>query len=205
MNKRKGMSDQMDDMKKANPVPEEEEPIKEETPEKEEAEEKKEENAEEKKSPKKKKDKSAEETEKLKAELDAVKDKLIRALAEYDNFRKRSAKEKADAYVYAKTDVIEKLLPMIDNFGRAAENDKASFGDYKKGIEMIYKQFLDIFSGFGVEEFGEKGETFDPNIHSAVMHIEDEQYGEGEIVDVFAKGYRLGEKILRPATVRVAN
>ncbi|MBQ6165578.1 MAG: nucleotide exchange factor GrpE [Clostridia bacterium] len=199
------MSDQMEDVKKENPVPEQEEQIKEEAPEQKEAEEKKEEKAEEKKTSKKKKDKSAEEAEKLRAELDSVKDKLIRSLAEYDNFRKRSAKEKADAWAFSKADVIEKLLPMIDNFGRAAENDKASFEDYKKGIEMIYKQFLDIMTGLGVEAFGEKGETFDPNIHSAVMHIEDEQYGEGEIVDVFAKGYKLGEKILRPATVRVAN
>lgn len=194
----------MDDMKKENPAPEQEEQPAAETPAEEPAEAAKAE-PEEKKPSKKKKDKSAEEAEKLKAELDAVKDKLIRALAEYDNFRKRSAKEKSDAYVFAKSDVIEKLLPVVDNFGRAAENDKASFEDYKKGIEMIYKQFLEIFANLGVESFGEKGETFDPNVHSAVMHIEDEQYGEGEIVDVFAKGYKLGEKVLRPATVRVAN
>lgn len=194
----------MDDMKKENPAPEQEEQPAAETPAEEPAEAAKAE-PEEKKPSKKKKDKSAEEAEKLKAELDAVKDKLIRALAEYDNFRKRSAKEKSDAYAFSKADVIEKLLPVVDNFGRAAENDKASFEDYKKGIEMIYKQFLEIFANLGVESFGEKGETFDPNIHSAVMHIEDEQYGEGEIVDVFAKGYKLGEKVLRPATVRVAN
>ena len=194
----------MDDMKKENPAPEQEEQPAAEAPAEEPAEAAKA-KPEEKKPSKKKKDKSAEEAEKLKAELDAVKDKLIRALAEYDNFRKRSAKEKSDAYVFAKSDVIEKLLPVVDNFGRAAENDKASFEDYKKGIEMIYKQFLEIFANLGVESFGEKGETFDPNVHSAVMHIEDEQYGEGEIVDVFAKGYKLGEKVLRPATVRVAN
>lgn len=194
----------MDDMKKENPAPEQEEQPAAEAPAEEPAEAAKA-KPEEKKPSKKKKDKSAEEAEKLKAELDTVKDKLIRALAEYDNFRKRSAKEKSDAYVFAKSDVIEKLLPVVDNFGRAAENDKASFEDYKKGIEMIYKQFLEIFANLGVESFGEKGETFDPNVHSAVMHIEDEQYGEGEIVDVFAKGYRLGEKVLRPATVRVAN
>lgn len=194
----------MDDMKKENPAPEQEEQPAAEAPAEEPAEAAKA-KPEEKKPSKKKKDKSAEEAEKLKAELDAVKDKLIRALAEYDNFRKRSAKEKSDAYAFSKADVIEKLLPVVDNFGRAAENDKASFEDYKKGIEMIYKQFLEIFANLGVESFGEKGETFDPNVHSAVMHIEDEQYGEGEIVDVFAKGYKLGEKVLRPATVRVAN
>lgn len=169
------------------------------------AEEKQTEKAEPKRSSKRGKEKSAQEAEKLKADLDAAKDQLLRALAEYDNFRKRSAKEKADAYAFSKAETIGKLLPVIDNFGRAAENDNASFEDYKKGIEMIYKQFLDIFANLGVEAFGEKGETFDPNIHSAVMHIEDEQYGEGEIVDVFAKGYKLGDKILRPATVRVAN
>ncbi|MBR1811253.1 MAG: nucleotide exchange factor GrpE [Clostridia bacterium] len=145
------------------------------------------------------------EAKKLKEELDSVKDKLIRSLAEYDNFRKRSVKEKADAYAFSKADVITKLLPVMDNFGRAAANDKASPEDYKKGVEMIFKQFTDIFEGLGVEAFGEKGETFDPNIHSAVMHVEDEAFGEGEITDVFAKGYKLGDKILRPATVKVAN
>ena len=159
-------------------------------------------------SPKKKTKKKSEaekKAEALEGELDLVKDKLLRTLAEYDNFRKRSAKEKSDAYVFSKADVIEKLLPVVDNFGRAAANDKASFEDYKKGVEMIYKQFLEIFRTLGVEEFGEKGETFDPNIHNAVMHIEDEAYGEGEIVDVFAKGYRLGDRVIRSATVRVAN
>ena len=196
----------MEEINRQEPVTEEEKTAAEAAPEEgEEKKEKAEEKPEEKKASKKKKDKSAEETEKLKAELDAVKDQLIRSLAEYDNFRKRSAKEKSDAWAFSKADVIEKLLPMIDNFGRAAENDKASFEDYKKGIEMIYKQFLDIMTGLGVEAFGEKGDTFDPNIHSAVMHVEDEQYGEGEIVEVLQVGYKYKDKVIRHAMVKVAN
>ena len=146
-----------------------------------------------------------EEAETLRKELLEVKDRLLRSWAEYDNFRKRSAKDRENACQYAKSEVLMKILPLVDNFERAAQNESASFEDYKKGIQMIHKQFCDSLQSLGVEAFGEKGETFDPNLHAAVMHIEDESYGENEIVEVFAKGYRLGEKILRPASVRVAN
>lgn len=146
-----------------------------------------------------------EEAETLRKELLEVKDRLLRSLAEYDNFRKRSAKDRENACQYAKSEVLMKILPLVDNFERAAQNESASFEDYKKGIQMIHKQFCDSLQSLGVEAFGEKGETFDPNLHAAVMHIEDASYGENEIVEVFAKGYRLGEKILRPASVRVAN
>lgn len=146
-----------------------------------------------------------EEAETLRKELLEVKDRLLRSLAEYDNFRKRSAKDRENACQYAKSEVLMKILPLVDNFERAAQNERASFEDYKKGIQMIHKQFCDSLQSLGVEAFGEKGETFDPNLHAAVMHIEDASYGENEIVEVFAKGYRLGEKILRPASVRVAN
>ena len=146
-----------------------------------------------------------EEAEAVREELEEVKDRLLRSLAEYDNFRKRSLKDRENAVLYAKTEILTKLLPVIDNFERAAANETASFEDYKKGITMTHNQFCEILSAIGVEAFGESGESFDPTLHSAVMHIEDEAYGENVIVDVFAKGYRLGEKILRPATVRVAN
>ena len=93
----------------------------------------------------------------------------------------------------------------MDNFERAVSNKDASLEDYQKGIDMIFGQFNDIFAKLGVEAFGEKGDEFDPNIHNAVMHIEDENEKENTVVDVFSKGYRLGDRILRPAMVKVAN
>lgn len=148
---------------------------------------------------------TAEELQKAKKELEDLKDKYLRSLAEYDNFRKRSVKDRDNACKFVKADIITKLLPVIDNFERAAENESASFEDYKKGMLMIYSQFNEIFKGFEVEAFGEKGDVFDPNFHSAVMHIEDEELGENVIAEVFVKGYKLGEQVLRPATVKVAN
>lgn len=149
--------------------------------------------------------KSDEELENVKKELADLKDKYMRSLAEYDNFRKRSVKDRENAYKFSKADVLTKLLPVIDNFERAAENDAASFEDYKKGIIMIHNQFNEILKNLDVEAFGEKGEPFDPNFHSAVMHIDDEEMGENVIADVFSKGYKIGEQVLRPATVKVAN
>lgn len=143
--------------------------------------------------------------EKLKAELKEKTDQLLRTLAEYDNFRKRSQREKDAVFAESKVTVINELLPIIDNFERAAKNDAASFEDYKKGINMICDQLLGAFARLGVEPFGEAGEQFDPNIHNAVMHIEDENFGENEVAEVFAKGYKLGDKIVREATVKVAN
>ena len=97
------------------------------------------------------------------------------------------------------------LLPVLDNFERAASNKEASLEDYQKGIDMIFNQFNDILKKAGVEAFGEKGDEFDPNIHSAVMHIDDENEKENVIVDVFSKGYKLGDRVLRAAVVKVAN
>ncbi len=145
------------------------------------------------------------ELEALRSELAEVKDRLLRSLAEYDNFRKRSLKDRENACRQAKSEVLLKILPLVDNFERAALNESASFADYKKGVQMIHKQFCESLQSLGVEAFGEAGDTFDPNLHAAVMHIEDDAYGENEIVDVFARGYRLGDQILRPASVRVAN
>lgn len=137
--------------------------------------------------------------------LKEANEKFLRTLAEYDNYRKRSQKEKEQAYGDAKASVLSELLPVIDNFDRAASNSEASFEDYKKGIDMIFSQFTDILAKAGVEAFGEKGDSFDPNIHNAVMHIEDENEEENTVTDVFSKGYKLGERILRPAIVKVAN
>ncbi len=175
------------------------------------AEETQEETTEEKAEPKaEKKEKRKEkkqdsEIEKLKKELADKDDKFLRLAAEYDNFRKRSVKEKSDIYASSKSDVINEILPIIDNFERAAQNSEADFDGYKKGIELIFNQFLAVLKKFGVESFGEEGEQFDPSLHSAVMVVEDDSLGENVIAQVFSKGYRLGDKIIREAVVKVAN
>lgn len=152
-----------------------------------------------------KKKHAKEEVEKLEQELAQTKEQWMRTCAEYDNFRKRSQKEREAIYGDSKAEVLAKLLPAIDNFERAAQNTDAPYEDYRKGIDMIVGQLLETMKSMQVEPFGAPGEPFDPNLHSAVMHIEDEQFGENEIVDVFQKGYKMGERVLRPATVRVAN
>lgn len=150
----------------------------------------------------------SEETDKIISELNAklleANDKLLRTVAEYDNFRKRSQKEKEAIYSDSKVDVISKLLPVIDNFERAA-TAQADAENYKKGIEMTVQQLLDVLSNLGVEAFGEKGEAFDPNIHNGVMHTEDENLDENTISEVYMKGYKMGDRVIRHATVIVAN
>lgn len=148
---------------------------------------------------------SVSELEQLQSDYAALNDRYVRTLAEYDNFRKRTQKDIESKIVYTKTDILGRILPVLDNFERAAFNSDADFDSYKKGIEMTVTQLMEIFKGLGVESFGEPGDKFDPNIHNGVMHIEDEAYGEDEIVEVFMKGYRMGDKIIRPATVKVAN
>ena len=145
------------------------------------------------------------EVEKIKKELEEKADRLLRTLAEYDNFRKRSQKEKEQAYSDTKSDVLSAFLPVVDNIERALANETASYDDYKKGAEMIFSQFMKVMTDSGVKSFGEKGDSFDPNLHNAVMHIEDESLGDNEIAEVFEKGYMLGDRVLRPATVKVAN
>lgn len=141
----------------------------------------------------------------LQKQLDEKNDQLLRMAAEYDNFRKRSQREKDALYGDCKASVIKELLPVIDNFDRVFANPDANYEDYKKGVEMTFKQFGDVFKALGVEAFGETGEEFDPNIHNAVMHTEDESLGENVITTVLAKGYKVGDKIIRPAMVAVAN
>ena len=131
-------------------------------------------------------------------------DSYLRLAADYDNFRKRNAKEKETLYAAGKAEAVEKLLPVYDNLERAlnqATNDEA----YKKGVEMTMTQLVGILNGLGVEIFGQAGDVFDPNIHNAVMHTEDENLGENVISQVFQKGFKLGEKIVRFAMVQVAN
>lgn len=138
-------------------------------------------------------------------ELEKTNGQLLRVAAEYDNFRKRASKEKIDAYTNAKRDSVEKLLPVLDNFERAFQNEGASEAEYKKGIHMIFNQFEDVLAELGVEKFGQVGDVFDPTLHDAVMHIDDENFGENTVADVFAYGYKIGDKIVRCATVKVAN
>ena len=131
-------------------------------------------------------------------------DSFLRLAADYDNFRKRTIKEKEQSYGNGKADAVEKILPVYDNLERAlnqATEDEA----YKKGVEMTMTQLVGILSGLGVEIFGNVGDTFDPNLHNAVMHIEDESLGENVLAQVFQKGFKIGEKVVRFAMVQVAN
>lgn len=143
--------------------------------------------------------------EKLAEELNETKDKLLRVMAEYDNFRKRSQKEKEQAYGDTKASTIGEFLPVYDNFQRAMSAEATDLDSFKKGIEMIFNQYGETFKKLGVESFGEKGETFDPNIHNAVMHGEDDTLPENSISDVFSTGYKMGDRVIRPAIVKVVN
>lgn len=143
--------------------------------------------------------------ETLTAELNETKDKLLRVMAEYDNFRKRSQKEKEMAYGDTKASTIAEFLPVYDNFMRAMNAEATDLDSFKKGIEMIFNQYGETFKKLGVESFGEKGETFDPNIHNAVMHGEDDTLPENSISDIFSTGYKMGDRVIRPAIVKVVN
>ena len=131
-------------------------------------------------------------------------DAYLRLAADFDNFRKRTVKEKEAAYGHGKADAVEKLLPVYDNLERAL-NQPTEDAAYKKGVEMTMNQLVTIFTGLGVEIFGNVGDPFDPNIHNAVMHIEDESQDESIVSQVFQKGFKLGEKIVRFAMVQVTN
>ena len=131
-------------------------------------------------------------------------DQFLRLAAEFDNFRKRTAKEKEQSYSNGKCDAVEKLLPVYDNLERAL-NQPTEDAAYKKGVEMTMTQLVGILNGLGVEIFGNPGDAFDPNIHNAVMHTEDADTPENTITAVFQKGFKLGEKIVRFAMVQVAN
>ena len=138
--------------------------------------------------------------EKYNAEHDAH----LRLAAEYDNFRKRTIKEKDAAYGNGKAGAVEKLLPVYDNLERAV-NQPCTDEAYKKGVEMTMTELVNIFNGLGVEIFGNVGDEFDPNIHNAVMHVDNEELGENTISMVFQKGFKIGDKVVRFAMVQVAN
>ena len=137
--------------------------------------------------------------EKYNAERDAH----LRVAAEFDNFRKRTVKEKEASYGNGKADAVAKMLPVYDNLERAL-NQPTEDAAYKKGVEMTMTELLKIFTALGVEVFGNVGDEFDPNLHNAVMHVDDEQYGESEVVEVLQKGYIRGDRVLRYAMVKVA-
>lgn len=138
--------------------------------------------------------------EKYNAEHDAH----LRIAAEYDNFRKRTVKEKDAAYGNGKADAVAKILPIYDNLERALKQPTEDAA-FKKGVEMTMTELVKILTGLGVEVFGEVGDSFDPNLHNAVMHTEDESLGENTIAQVFQKGFKIGEKVVRFAMVQVAN
>ena len=138
--------------------------------------------------------------EKYNAERDAH----LRVAAEFDNFRKRTVKEKEQSYGNGKADAVAKILPIYDNLERAL-NQPTEDAAYKKGVEMTMNELVKIFTSLGVEIFGNVGDEFDPNLHNAVMHVENEELGENVIAQVFQKGFRTGEKVIRFAMVQVAN
>ncbi len=163
---------------------------------------------EKKSKPKKEKDKESKKAPDLKEAAEKLvreeKDKYLRLAAEYDNFRKRSQKEKDSLYTDIKVDTLRKFLPVYDNLERALKQATADEA-YRKGVEMIMAQFKSTMDGLGVTEIAAEGEKFDPEKHNAVMHVEDESFGENEIVEVFQRGFTLGDKVIRFAMVKVAN
>ncbi len=144
------------------------------------------------------------ESEKLREELNKEHDQYLRLAAEYDNFRKRSQREKDGIYQDAVADTAKKFLPVYDNLDRALRNDTADEA-YKKGVEMTMAELKKILAAMGIEVFGAAGESFDPQRHNAVMHVEDESLGENVIAEVFQNGFAMGEKVIRFAMVKVAN
>jgi molecular chaperone GrpE len=143
------------------------------------------------------------ENNKINSENEALKDRLARTVAEYENFRKRTSKEKESIYTNACEDILKEVLPVLDNLERAITVD-GNIEDLKKGIEMTIKQFNGALEKLNVEEIETDGE-FDPHMHNAVLHVDDEQYGKNQVVEVFQKGYKRDDKVLRHSVVKVAN
>ncbi len=143
--------------------------------------------------------------EELEEQLASTKDSLLRTAAEYANYRARSAKEKEQSFNNAKSSVIAEILPVIDNLERAISSENGDYNALQKGVQMTFDGLMASLEKLGVEAFGKAGDSFDPNMHNAVMHIEDEELGENEIVEVFQKGYKAGDKIIRAAMVKTAN
>ena len=162
--------------------------------------------------PEQKKGKRSSKTAKLEEALataqkavEETKDQLLRTLAEYDNFRKRTEKEKAAIYDHAVKDTVAEILNVADTMEMALAHKDCSADDLRKGVELIEKNLKDTLTKLKVEPIGEVGEPFDPSLHQAVSHVEDESLEENVIAQVYRKGYKIGDKIIRPATVVVAN
>ena len=164
------------------------------------------------KKPKKKKEKTytltreqMEKAELAAKQLASVTDQFTRLTAEYDNYRKRTAKEKETIYQDAKVDTVKAFLAVYDNLERAVATDADPDSPHRKGLELIFSQFKEILRKLGVEEMEALGQPFDPQRHNAVMHIEDDAYGEGVVVEEFEKGFCIGDRVLRYSVVKVAN
>ena len=148
--------------------------------------------------------KKKEKKDKKDEQIEELTDRLKRQMAEFDNFRKRTEKEKASMYVIGARDIVEKILPVVDNFERGLA--QAPEGDaFADGMKMIYKQLMTALDEMGVKEIEAKGKEFDPNLHNAVMHVEDENAGANEVVEVFQKGYTYKDFVVRHSMVKVAN
>lgn len=141
----------------------------------------------------------------LEKELKDVKEQLLRVTAEYANFRKRSEKEKNESFSFATAKAVGEILPAIDNLERALSNEHEDYEAMKKGVQMTYDGIMGALEKLGVTAYGEKGDTFDPQYHNAVMHIEDDELDANVIVDVFQRGYKINDKVVRPAMVKTAN
>lgn len=154
----------------------------------------------------KKKCETKEQIEKLNKELEEQKNLLLRTAAEFDNYKKRTEKEKLSTAEYSKASVLKLLLPVIDNIDRANTSPQdVNSQEYVKGLTMIIKQFSEIIMKTGIEEIGKKGDTFDPNLHEAVMHVSNPDFAENTVSEVLQKGYKIGDTVIRPAMVQVAN
>ncbi len=144
------------------------------------------------------------ELDKANADLAEAKDMLLRTAAEFDNFKRRTEKEKADISAFVKVEVLKQLLPVADNIGRAKSSDPES-SEYVKGLEMIIKQLSTSLERIGLKEIEAEGKPFDPNFHEAVMHVEDDSLPENTVAQVLQTGYMIGDTVIRPAMVSVAN
>lgn len=150
-------------------------------------------------------EKAPDEANPLEKELADTKEQLLRVTAEYANFRKRSEKEKNDSFAYATAKTVSEILSVIDNLERALSSEQEDYEGLKKGVQMTYDGLMASLEKLGVTAYGESGEQFDPNFHNAVMHIEDDSLDANVITDVFQKGYKINDKVVRPAMVKTAN
>ena len=163
------------------------------------------ENAQEAKAEEAKKEEKPSELDTVKEQLAKEHDGYLRLAAEYDNFRKRTQNERKNIYGDAVSDTLTGLLPIIDNLQYAAKYSAEDSEKLAEGLALILSKLPETLDKLGIKPFGEPGDTFDPSLHNAVMHVEDEAFGEGEIVEVLQQGYKYGEKVIRYAIVKVAN